>query len=76
MIKNDLNIAVITHPVFASLDHPLFTFGGKRVLLYILFTRAISILVKRQLNHRYFKPRFFSRQIYHDITSIGFILNL
>jgi hypothetical protein len=21
---------VITHPVFASLDHPLFAFGGKR----------------------------------------------
>jgi hypothetical protein len=25
------SISVITHPVIATLDHPLFAFGGKRV---------------------------------------------
>jgi hypothetical protein len=26
-----VRLVVITHPIYASLDHPLFAFGGKRV---------------------------------------------
>jgi hypothetical protein len=29
------NFAAKTHPLFASLDHPFFAFGGKRVFFFI-----------------------------------------
>jgi hypothetical protein len=32
-----MSASPLTHPVFASLDHPLFAFGGKRELLRIFF---------------------------------------
>ena len=46
-------VKMFTHPVFASLDHPLFAFGGKRVSELIIELRQPSLsLAKERVDKR------------------------
>jgi hypothetical protein len=42
-------VGILTHPVYATLDHPLFAFGGKREIDEKYSARAIGELTHRSL---------------------------